>query len=338
MTESIITYRSMTKFYAGIILGIVGSLFGGYFLADFALSVVTLDFFIIIVVFACIPVMITAIGFLVGWFGKKNAIDYREPTWDFEPVQLSIEDARNLEKQNKRMYWRMVANSNYWIFFIPIALILFMAALPVYLYIESPSIAPLDAWMFAVSLSLSYSVASIGALRATSNSASEDFNILLVREALKLAKLQENTPGLSQVRIVLDRAEQDGYSVYEAPRVVSRVIGLEREGYIESWSEDLGAVNRVLCRIYESEGHPEVIWWWFSEDRHYRKFVDKDRNGYYVRYPILYKTGTPGVKDVGKVIENGIAIMILEWFHTRGETEELSLILEKLNVQKVQST
>ena len=335
MTESIITYRSMSKVYAAILVGILGTLILGYFIADIVLPITSWDWLIILGVFIGLPLLITTLGFAVGWYGKKNAIDYTDPTWTYEPVQLSIEDAKQLVKQHKRKYWRMVANSNYWIFFIPITLLLFMSALPVYLLMESPSISPLDAWMFALSLSLSYSFASIGALRASSNIASDDFTILLVREAISLAKSQEQVPGLSHIRVVFDKAEQDGYIVYEAPRVVSRVSGLEKESYIESWSEELGAVNRVLCRLYTSEGHPEVLWWWFSEDRHFRKFVDKDKNGYYVRYPISYKTGEPGVKDIRQVIENGVAIIILEWFQTRESTLELSQILDKLNVEKV---
>ena len=189
--------------------------------------------------------------------------------------------------------------------------------------------------MFSVSLGLTFAVTSIGALRATSNSASDDFTILLVREAIRLAKAHENIPGLSNIRVVFDKAEQGGYKVYEAPRVVSRITGLEREGYVESWSDDLGAVNRVLCRIYKTDDHPEVIWWWFSEDRHFRKFVDQDKNGYYVKYPIAYKGGNPGVKDPRKVIENAVAILILEWLHTRGEREDLSAILDQLNVMKL---
>jgi hypothetical protein len=325
----------MSKVYAAILLGILGSLTLGYFIADYVLPISSWDWLIILGVFIGLPFLITTLGFAVGWIGKKNAIDYTNPTWTYEPVQLSIADAKQLVKQHKRKYWRMVANSNYWIFFIPITLLLFMSALPVYLLMESPSISPLDAWMFASSLSLSYSIASIGALRASSNIASDDFTILLVREAIELAKSQEQVPGLSHIRVVFDKAEQDGYIVYEAPRVVSRISGLEKESYIESWSEELGAVNRVLCRLYESEGHPEVLWWWFSEDRHFRKFVGKDKNGYYVRYPISYKTGEPGVKDVRQVIENGIAIIILELFQTRESTLELSQILERLNVEKV---
>ncbi len=335
MTESIITYRSMTKIYVVILLGIAGSLLLGYFIADSILPFATWDWFIILGVFITLPLLITILGFLVGWYGKKHAIDYTDPTWTYEPAQYTIEDTKKIVKQNKRKNWRMVANSNYWIFFIPLVLLLFMSALPMYLLIESPSFSQLHTWMFTLSLSLSYSVASIGALRATSNIASDDFNILLIRETIRLAKLQNKVPGLSHVRVVFDKAEQDGYTVFEAPRVVGRVSGLEKDGYIESWSEELGSVSRVLCRLYESEGHPEVLWWWFAEERNFKKFVEKDKTGYYVKYPISYKTGEPGVKDVNQVIENAVAIIILEWFHTRGENEELSLILEQLNAEKV---
>ncbi len=337
MTERIIVYRSMSLIYAIIVLGILGSLTLGYFAADVALPVTTTNWLLIGVVFFALPLLITILGFAVGWYGKKSAIHYTDPVWALEPAQLSIDEAKILDRQNKRKYWRMVANSNYWIFFIPIALLLFMVALPVYLFVENPSLSPLDSWMFALALSLSYSMASIGALRATSNAASYDFNILLVREAIRLAESQEKIPGLSHVRVVFDKGEQDGFTVFESPRVVSRIASIEKEGYIESWSEELGAVNRVLCRLYKSESHPEVLWWWFSEDRHFRKFVDQDKNGYYVKYPISYKAGAPGVKDVKQVIENGIAIMILEWFYTRGENPELAQILETLNVEKVSS-
>ncbi|MGY5862989.1 MAG: hypothetical protein RTV41_00150 [Candidatus Thorarchaeota archaeon] len=335
MTESIITYRSITRVNVAILLGILGCVSLGYVISDYVLPLATWDWLIIFGVFIGLPLLITLLGFGIGWYGKKNAIEYSNPTWEYEPVQLTIDDTKKLVSENKRKYWRMVANSNYWIFFIPITLLLFMAALPVYLLIETPSIAPLDTLMFSVSLGLTFAVTSIGALRATSNSASDDFTILLVREAIRLAKAHENIPGLSNIRVVFDKAEQGGYKVYEAPRVVSRITGLEREGYVESWSDDLGAVNRVLCRIYKTDDHPEVIWWWFSEDRHFRKFVDQDKNGYYVKYPIAYKGGNPGVKDPRKVIENAVAILILEWLHTRGEREDLSAILDQLNVMKL---
>jgi hypothetical protein len=333
MTESIITYRPIAKTGAAILLGILGSTILGYLLSDYIFALATWDLLINFTVFVVLPLFITITGFGIGWYGKKNALEYKEPTWEFGPTQLSVEDAKKMTKEYNRKYWRIVADSNYWIFFVPVALLLFMAALPVYLLIETPSLAPLDRLMFSLSLGFTFAISSIGALRATSNAASDDFTILLVRETLNLAKAQENIPGLTNIRVVFDKAEKDGYSIYTAPRVVSRIFGLERDGYIESWTDELGAVNRVLCRFYKSEEHPEVIWWWFSEDRYFRKYPEADKTGYYVKYPITYKSGYPGVKDPRKVIENAVAIMILEWFHTRGEREDLSAFLDNLGVE-----
>ncbi|MFX1607068.1 MAG: hypothetical protein ACFFDD_14335, partial [Promethearchaeota archaeon] len=236
-----------------------------------------------------------------------------------------------LVKKNKRKHWRLVSNSSYWTFFIPIVLLLFMAGLPVYLLIENPSLAGLDSWMFAFSLSLAYTVASIGALLATSNAASEDFNILLVREAITLAEAQEKVPGLSHVRVVFDKGVLDGYEIYESPRVVSRISGIEKDAYIESWSEDLHAVTRVLCRLHETDNDQQVVWWWMSRDRNFRKFVGTDDKGYYVRLPVQSEVKHPGVKDISTVFENAVAILILEWLRTRGENEQLSEILQELN-------
>jgi len=333
MTESIITYRPITKYIAAILLGTLGSVILGYILSDYIFSLAIGDLLINFTVFVAIPLLLTIAGFSIGWNGKKNAVDYNEPKWEYEPAQFSIEDTEKMYKEHKRKYWRMVANSNYWIFFIPVALLIFMAALPVYLMVEAPSLAPLDKLMFSLSLGLSFTVASVGSLRATSNSASDDFTILLVREAVKLAKAQEGIPGITNIRIIFDKAEKDGFSIYDAPRVVSRISGIEREGYIESWTEDIGAVNRVLCRLYKFEEHPEVVWWWFSEDRYFRKYPEEDKTGYYVKYPLSHKSGNPGVKDPRRVIENAVAIMILEWFHTRGEREDLSGFLESLGVE-----
>ena len=185
--------------------------------------------------------------------------------------------------------------------------------------------------MFAASLSLVYAVASIGAILATSNAASDDFDILLVPETIALAKVQEKVPGISHVRIVFDKGQLEGYEIYESPRVVSRISGIEKDAYIESWSEDLHSLTRLLCRLHESDKSPQVVWWWMSRDRNFRKFVGTDEKGYYVRLPVQSRIKHPGVKDVTLVFENAVAIIILEWLQTRGANDRLSDILKELN-------
>ncbi|MFW9964139.1 MAG: hypothetical protein ACFFCX_11270 [Candidatus Sifarchaeia archaeon] len=330
MAESIITYKAMARIYATIIVGTFLLLILGYFLADLFLPHTTWEWISILLAFIGLPVLATAFGFYIGWYGKKSVIEYTDPTWTLKPVQMTIDDAKALVKRNQRRYWRMVSNSSYWIFFIPIALLLFMSGLPVYIFFESPNLAGFELWLFALSLSLAYFVSSIGALLATSNAASDDFNIPLVREAIVLAKSQEKVPGLSYVRVVFDRGELDGYEIYESPRVVSRISGIEKDAYIESWSEELHAVNRVLCRLHEFEKIPQVVWWWISTDRNFRKFVDPDEKGYYVRLPVRSSVKHPGVKDISAVFENAAAIIILEWLKTRGENKNLLEILKEL--------
>ena len=308
----------------------------GYFVGELFLSSASWDWVIVLLAFICLPVIVAALGFYIGWYGKKSTVDYTDPTWQFAPVQLEIDDAQSLVKQNRRTYWRMVSNSSYWTFFLPIVLLLFMAGLPVYMFIETPDLGGLESWIFGLALSLTYAVASIGALLATSNAASEDFNILLVREAIALAKVQEKIPGISNVRIVLDKAKLAGYEIYEAPRVVSRIRSIERDAYVESWSDDLHAVTRVLCRLHESENSSQVIWWWISQDRNFRKFVGADEKGYYVQLPVQSRIKHPGVKDIDLVFKNAVAILILEWLKTRGEKDELREILEELDAVPIE--
>ena len=331
MADSIVTYKSLTKIYLAIILGSLLFLVLGYFIADLYLSTTTWDWIAVLLFFVCVPVIITSLGFYIGWYGKRSAIEYTDPTWTVEPVQMTIDDANALVKRNKRENWRMVSNSSYWTFFIPIGLLLFMAGLPVYIFFETPNLAGLDSWIFALAFSLSYAVASTGALLASSNIASEDFDILLVREAITLAKAQEKVPGLSHVRVVFDKGEIDGFETYESPRVVSRITGIEKDAYIESWAEDLNTVTRVLCRLQKSDNNPQVVWWWMSRDRNFRKFIDTDEKGYYVRLPVQSKVKNPGVKDVTAVLKNAVAILILEWLQTHGENEALSGILKELD-------
>ena len=331
MADSIVTYKSLTKIYLAIILGSLLFLVLGYFVADSFLSTTIWDWGVVLLFFVSMPVLITGLGFYIGWYGKRFAIEYTDPTWTVEPVQMTIDDTKALVKRNNRENWRMVSNSTYWTFFIPIALLLFMAGLPVYVFFENSNLAGLDSWLFALALALAYAVASIGSLLASSNIASEDFNILLVREVLVLAKAQEKVPGLSHVRVVFDKGEIDGFAMYESPRVVSRITGIEKDAYIESWAEDLKAVSRVLCRLQESGNHQQVVWWWMARDRNFRKFVGVDEKGYYVRLPVQSNLKDIGVKDMATVFENAVAIIILEWLQNRGENETLSGILKELN-------
>ncbi|MGY5853688.1 MAG: hypothetical protein RTU92_09000, partial [Candidatus Thorarchaeota archaeon] len=108
--------------------------------------------------------------------------------------------------------------------------------------------------------------------------------------------------------------------------------GIEREAYIEAWSGELGSVETVLGRLHASDDHPITSWWWMSQDRLFRKYVDQDKEGYYVKYPVPSIFDEVGVKDVALLFKNSIAIILLEWLNIHGERSDLSEILSNLGV------
>jgi hypothetical protein len=226
-----------------------------------------------------------------------------------------------------------VADSNFWTFFIPILLIIISPAMPLYSFYEDPRVIDFIPIINAYILTLLFIIAMIGAFKATSNSASADFTLPLIREAIKLAEMQSEVIGVCNVRVVLDKAEVGDLKIYSSPRVVLRIEGLEKEAYIESWSEDLRALTRVLCRLYEKDDHPQVIWWWISTDRNFRKFVHPDENGYYVKHPIAKHGRHLGVKDVSLVTQNAVALVLGEYLKTRGEVEQLRNLLKSLEAE-----
>jgi len=123
------------------------------------------------------------------------------------------------------------------------------------------------------------------------------------------------------------------YTIYREPRILLRIEGLESESYVESHTDDLGAITKILSRLYEKDDNPQVIWWWVSEDRNFRKFVGSSRDGYYVRNPVKSKITFPGVKDANLVTENSIALIVKEFLKTRDGPEELRTILRELNAE-----
>ncbi|MFW9840474.1 MAG: hypothetical protein ACFFES_06205, partial [Candidatus Thorarchaeota archaeon] len=106
MTERIIAYRSIAKTIAAILLGISGSIIVGYVISDYIFRLATGDILINFAAFVMLPLTLTITGFGIGWYGKKNAIVYTEPSWHYEPTQLSIEDTKIMNEEYKRKYWR----------------------------------------------------------------------------------------------------------------------------------------------------------------------------------------------------------------------------------------
>jgi hypothetical protein len=293
----------------------------------------TWNWFSVLGMFVGLPILLASLGYYYGWHFKVNIVDYHAPEWDFDPIQLTIDEASSLKKEYNKENSRLISQGNYWMFFIPIILLVFVPAIPVYSFIENPSFSQYSAILMGISFMLLYSITIFTGYRTTSNRASSDFNLPLIRETLRLAKIQATVTGVSSIRVVLDKAESGNLRIYRLPRILLRIKHLEKVSYVESWTDDLGAITKVLCRLYEDDGHPQVVWWWISEDRNFRKFVGDDQSGYYVKNPVRSNVKFPSVKDARLVTENSIALIVLEYLKTRNEDEVLRKILGELKAE-----
>jgi hypothetical protein len=332
MTE-LVTYKPMTQYYVVLALGTILSLLIGFFIVPMFMPSSTWDWISILGMFVGLPILLASLGYYYGWRFKVNIVEYNAPEWDFESVQLTIEEASSLKKHYNKENSRLVSHGNYWMFFVPIILLVFIPAIPVYSFIEDSRIAQYSTILLGASFALLFAITIFTGYRTTSNQASSDFTLPLIRETLRLAKIQDKVAGVSNIRVVLDKAESGDLRIYRLPRVLLRIKHLEKEGYIESWTDDLGAITKVLCRLYENSDKPQVVWWWISEDRNFRKFVGEDQSGYYVKNPVRSNIKFPGVKDAQLVTENSVALIVLEYVKTRNDTAELRAILSELNAE-----
>jgi hypothetical protein len=332
MTE-LVTYKPMTQYNAVFALGTILSFLAGFFLGPILMPSVTWDWVSILGMYVGLPIFIASFGYYYGWNFKVKVVEYNAPEWEFEPVQLTIDDASMLPKNHNKENSRLVAQGNYWMFFVPIIILVFISALPVYAYYEDSSIIQYSSLLLGISFAILFANTIFTGFRSTSNQASSDFTLPLIRETIKLAKIQDSVPGVANIRVVLDKAESGGLAVYRLPRILLRIKGIEAESYVESWTDDLGAITKVLSRLYEKDDNPQTVWWWIAEDRNFRKYVGAGQEGYYVKNPVVSNIAFPGVKDTRLVTENSIALIVREYLKFGNESEELSTILKELNAE-----
>jgi hypothetical protein len=311
----------------------IGSLILGYYAGAVVFPLGTADLTLYFTYFLSVPILLSLIGVLIGR-RAKNQVEYTSPELEFTTVQLNILDAQRLLDEYPKKYARLGSFGQYWLFYYPFVMIITMLILPTLVDLfESVTIllaVPIYGVLFLFQTTFGYELG----LRASQNAASADFTLPPIREAIWLARRQSTTPGISSTRVVLDKAQVDEYEIYRYPRVVNRINGIEEEAYIEGWSEELGSVYRVHCRLYGKENGRDISWWWMSRDRNFRKYAEEDPDDfYYVRQPVLATVIGPGVKDVKFVTENAVAIVILEYLGSRGENEGLRSILTELGVE-----
>jgi hypothetical protein len=332
MPESLIEYRSL-RFELLLTLVLAITIFiGGFLIGQISLPVTEVNLVIVIFIFSSLPLLAIFLGLYIGWRTKSNLVTYNPPEWQYQPLGLSPDDCSKLIKNHNRKYIKAIGYSNYWFFLLPPILAIIALAFPLYSYFEDTSIQTIIPNTFASILLTNYLLSEYGGFRASFNAASEDFTLPLIREAIQLAKTQSKIVGISKIHVVLDHASEDDFNVYRNPRVVARVVGTENDAYIESRTEDIGAIDRLLIYLNLSSESKRIVWWWQSRDRNFRKYEGANDEGYYVQAPVPSLVQELGVKDVNLVTENAIAILLLEWMRIHGTNSELDDILGKLGV------
>ncbi|MHA1637024.1 MAG: hypothetical protein ACTSUB_03315 [Candidatus Thorarchaeota archaeon] len=333
-TDQTVIYNPLNKGYLSIIV-ILGLLYtiGGYVLAQLWVSIASLDVLLLLGAFLGLPLFILGTGFYLGWKVKRSAITYNPPEWQFKPIQFELDEAKKVVREHNKKYSRLVALPNYWYYFLPIVTIIVLLSIPLYDHLEYFSLLSMYPLIFPLGLLFLYAITYLGGWRSSSTPASDDFNLVLIRETMILGKNQSKVPGISQVRFVIDAAEHDGHVVYRDPRIILRINGIESSAYIETWTQDKYALERMYVRLKEDGAHQEVIWWFLSHDRNFKKFDGEDRYGYYSKIPVKSRIRELGVRDVRLVTMNAVAIIIMEWNRTRGDIEGFSQILSDLGVE-----
>ncbi len=330
MSGSPVVFNSMKVAWTIVVLEALLVGVGGYWVS---LVLFGTDGLLALAWFIVVPLYAAAAGFYIGWKTKKSTVIYVAPQWQFEPVQLEVSECRRLVREHNKQFKRLVAATSFWHFYIPIPLVLLNISLPYDSSFLYPPLSPFIPLLSSLILLGIHVATTYGGFSATSNAASPDFTLPLIREAMWVASVQSGVPNISNVRVLIDRAQSGDFVVHRNPRVIARVAGLESDAYVESWSGELGALSRVLCRLsgYGSSG--VTTWLWDSRDRNFIKSTALDKEGYYVRSPVPSRVHELGVKDVGLITKNAVALILIEYSSTRGDSPHISEMLEVLGVK-----
>ncbi len=337
MTTDIIHNRASQSLMASIIALLIMFAPVSYFITESLLLLIVNDVFYAIVISVILPALLMMIGALIGRLIKQS-IKYSQPDWQFTIKQFKIEECEVLQNEYNKKFGNLIQNATFWHFMGPMVLIVFGLAVTLHISFEATLLTWFLPFLNAVLHTAILIVSVIMGYRASANFASSDFNLPFIREALYVAHIQSNIPAISHIRVAMDMGEANGFVIYKNPRVVSRIRGIEKQAYIETWSEEKGSISKMFIRLYGEEDQKDTVWWWLSYDRYFLKMSSPDEEGYYVRNPVPSNVRELGVKDIQLVTENAIAIIILEWLKSHSGTAEIIEILRDLGLQNIEST
>ncbi len=332
MTEARVEPHSLTSLLVAYILGMILTVLCGYLLALNYPPPGFSDLLLTVIVYMFVPVLVSTIGYFLGWFLKKRAVDYVAPNWEFTYEELTIDECAEIARNYPRKYPAIVAKSNMLYYIIPPFLIVFSVSSSIYISEYASQYLWLVPHMYAPIMGLTYLISILGAFHATMNAASGDFAIPDFREIIWLARQQSRVPGVDRVNVLLEKATYGDYEVYRNPRAIVRVKGLGNDALVRSVTTDIGSITRVTAWLRSAEHEDGIVWSWEAYDREFWKQSGSTDSGYYVRRPVASLGKEVGVRDVELVTRNAIAILVLEWLRINGDNPEMRSLLLELGV------
>ncbi|TFG11831.1 hypothetical protein EU537_11270 [Candidatus Thorarchaeota archaeon] len=334
MSEQVMTKKPITGYQILFITISFVTLVGSILATQLVMSMLSsLELILVhILWFLGIPVGLSTIGFLLGWKSKKNAVEYSPIDNEFSPKQYTIQEVQQLEHNHQSKYSRAVSTPTFWHYFNPILLIVLIIGVRLGVTQIETMLGIGISYIYTLLLTLIFASSTFGAWRATSNEASADLNLRMIRETVSLAKQQEKIAGVRNIRIVIDRAKPGNVELYKDPRVLFRIQGISDHSFVETWSEEVGSANRLYAKLLPFKEEPAVAFWWHFRDRYFQKSLADEGDSKYVKSPLSEADNEIGVKDVDILTKSAIALLCLEWIQTRGNNEELTKILQRFDV------
>ena len=326
MTAKIVKNKSLNSLKALFIALLIGTQILGIIVTQIVRNE-DYNLVLLLLYIISVPLVITAAGFFLGRAGKKR-VEYQRPNWEFEPVQFEPADLKKKGKEYLRKYSRLTPRSELWMWFLPVVLAVSEVGFLYYGAIFDTITARFLLIIAAVLHPALLGASAYVGFQAMENEASKDFKLPLIREAIWLAQKQDSLPGLYDVRVVLDKAECNGYEIYRFPRVFARVEYVEDDGYIESWSGELWSLERVHVLLHPDRDD-SVMWYWRSMDRQFRESEGPDSYGHYVKEPPFPRSKL-GVKDVETVLTAAEILLLKEWIEREEGHDDAENLLSRL--------
>jgi hypothetical protein len=272
-----------------------------------------------------------ASGLFCGMYLKLHAVVYSPPEWRFRVVEIEADKLQSLERRHNRMHFRLVAASSFLSFFIPSILVVGIATLPYYATELLSGLGVSWPLVSALAVGLTFSISVYGAFRATSNTASSDFSLRLIREALWLAQEQGKVRGVAHATVQMEAADDGDLRIFRFPRVALGIEGLEGRALIQSWSDELRAISKIRCSFNGSDGKASALWDWHAETPFFVRKAEDEGKEYYVRFPVPSGESEIGVKDVRLLTENAVALVCLEALRVGGQDSGIEAIVRDLH-------